>query len=33
MGMLENAARSLDGLRFSGHVIVREKDTFSVKNE
>jgi hypothetical protein len=33
MGMLENAARKLDGLRFSGHVIIREKDAFSVKNE
>ncbi|MFW9804612.1 MAG: hypothetical protein ACFFFC_18280 [Candidatus Thorarchaeota archaeon] len=33
MGMLESAARKLDGLRFSGHVIIREKDVFSVKNE
>jgi hypothetical protein len=33
MGMLENAARKFEGLRFSGHVIIREKDTFSVKNE
>jgi hypothetical protein len=33
MGMLENAARKLGGLRLSGHVIIREKDAFSVKNE
>jgi hypothetical protein len=33
MGMLENAARKFEGLHFSGHVIIREKDTFSVKNE
>ena len=33
MGMLENAARNLGGLRLSGHVIIRERDAFSVKNE
>jgi hypothetical protein len=33
MGMLENAARNLGGLRLSGHVIIRERDSFSLKNE
>ncbi|MFW9846508.1 MAG: hypothetical protein ACFFD6_07160, partial [Candidatus Thorarchaeota archaeon] len=33
MGMLESAARNLGGLRLSGHILVREKGTFSVKNE
>jgi hypothetical protein len=33
MGMLENAARNLGGLCLSGHVIIRERDSFSVRNE